>query len=191
MTKSGSLNQSEYAAQYWWLMFCAGVLFFGLGVWILASPVSSYLSLSLLFAFGMIFSGLFELIFAIGNRKRLHGWGWTMAGGLIDVSLGSYLLNYPLLTMVVMPVIIGLWIMVRGFMAIGSSIELRAYGILDWVWLRHTDCCFVITYHWTPTPGNNKHRDVDCICIYFIRDFQGVFCLCNLENSRSMAVLIF
>ncbi|WGQ10629.1 DUF308 domain-containing protein [Pedobacter gandavensis] len=144
MRKSEYLNEGEYATQYWWLMFCAGILFIGLGVWILASPVSSYLSLSLFFAFGMIFSGLFELIFAIGNRKKLHGWAWTMAGGLIDVSLGSYLLNYPLLTMVVMPIIIGLWMMFRGFMAISSSIELRAYGVLDWVWLLLTGILIVV-----------------------------------------------
>ncbi|WP_316818260.1 HdeD family acid-resistance protein [Pedobacter nyackensis] len=144
MRKKEYFNERESAAQYWWLMFCAGILFLGLGVWILASPVSSYLSLSLLFAFGMIFSGLFELVFAIGNRKRLHGWGWTMTGGLIDVVLGSYLLNYPLLTMVVMPVIIGLWMLFRGFMAIGNSIELRAYGVLDWVWLLLTGILIVV-----------------------------------------------
>nr|WP_121272019.1 DUF308 domain-containing protein [Pedobacter schmidteae] len=144
MRKKEYFNEGESAAQYWWLMFCAGILFLGLGAWILASPVSSYLSLSLLFAFGMIFSGLFELVFAIGNRKRLHGWGWTMTGGLIDVVLGSYLLNYPLLTMVVMPVIIGLWMLFRGFMAIGNSIELRAYGVLDWVWLLLTGILIVV-----------------------------------------------
>lgn len=142
--KTENLHAADYAAQYWWLMFCAGILFLGLGIWILASPVASYLSLSLLFAFGMIFSGLFELIFSIGNRKRLHGWGWTMTGGLIDVFLGVYLLNIPLLTMVVMPVIIGLWMLFRGFMAIGSSIELRAYGVLDWLWLLFTGILIVV-----------------------------------------------
>lgn len=137
-------DHTEYAAQFWWLMFCSGVLFVCLGIWILASPVASYLSLSLLFAFGMIFSGLFELVFSIGNRKKLHGWGWTLAGGLIDVVLGCYLLNFPLLTMIVMPIIIGLWMLFRGFMAIGSSIELRAYGVLDWLWLLFTGVLIVV-----------------------------------------------
>jgi uncharacterized membrane protein HdeD (DUF308 family) len=132
------------AAQYWWLMFCSGVLFIGLGIWMLAAPVSSYLSLSLLFAFGMIFAGIFEVTFSVSNRKRLHGWGWTLSGGLIDIFLGGYLLNLPLLTMVIMPVIIGLWMLFRGFMAISSSIELRAYGILDWAWLLLTGILIVV-----------------------------------------------
>lgn len=142
--KTRDFNESEYAAQHWWLMFSAGVLFVVLGIWILASPVASYLALSWFFAFGMIFSGLFEVIFSIGNHKRLHGWGWIMAGGLIDIFLGTYLLNYPLLTMIVMPIIIGLWMLFRGFMAIGSSIELRAYGILDWLWLLFTGILIVL-----------------------------------------------
>jgi len=132
------------ASQYWWLMFCSGMLFIVLGIWMLAAPVSSYLSLSLLFAFGMIFAGIFETTFAISNHKRLHGWGWTLSGGLIDIVLGSYLLNFPLLTMVVMPIIIGLWMLFRGFMAISSSIELRAYGVLDWVWLLLTGILIVV-----------------------------------------------
>lgn len=142
--KPKNINFIGYNAQYWWLMLLAGVLFVGLGIWILASPVASYLSLSLLFAFGMIFAGFFEIIFAIGNYKTLHGWGWTLAGGLIDLFLGIYLLNYPLLTMVVMPVIMGLWMLFRGCMAIGSSIELRAYGVLDWAWLLLTGVLIVL-----------------------------------------------
>lgn len=140
-------NENEfigYSTQYWWLMLSAGILFIAIGIWILASPVASYLSLSLLFAFGMIFSGLFEAVFAIGNHKTLPGWGWTLTGGLVDLFLGFYLLNLPLLTMVVMPVIIGLWMLFRGFMAIGSSLKLRAYGVLDWSWLLVTGMLIVI-----------------------------------------------
>lgn len=142
--KTKEINFIGYTTQYWWLMFSAGFLFIGLGIWILVSPVASYLSLSLLFAFGMIFSGFFEIVFAAGNYKTLHGWGWTLVGGIIDLFLGLYLLSLPLLTMVIMPIIIGLWMLFRGCMAIGSSLELRAYGILDWAWLLITGILIVI-----------------------------------------------
>ena len=142
--KTQNLNFIGYTSQYWWLMLLAGVLFIGLGIWILASPVASYLSLSLMFAFGMLFAGVFEIVFAIGNYKRLQGWGWTLMGGLIDLFLGLYLLNYPLLTMVVMPLVMGLWMLFRGCMAIGSSLELRAYGVMDWTWLLVTGILIVL-----------------------------------------------
>jgi len=130
--------------KYWWLMLFAGVLLIGLGVWILASPVASYLSLSLVFAAGMVMTGSFEVIFSITNYKDVQGWGWTLAGGLVDLVLGVYLLYYPLLTMIVLPLIMGFWMLFRGFMAIGSSIELRAYGILDWGWLLFTGVMIIL-----------------------------------------------
>jgi len=142
--KTVNVNFIGYTTQYWWLMLSAGILFIGLGVWILASPVSSYLSLSLLFACGMLFAGVFEVIFAIGNHRALDGWGWTLAGGIIDLLLGAYLLSYPLLSMILLPMIIGLWMLFRGCMAIGSSLELRAYGILDWIWLLVTGIFIVL-----------------------------------------------
>jgi len=142
--KTQNVNYIGYTSQYWWLMCSAGILFIGLGVWILASPVSSYLSLSLFFACGMLFAGVFEVVFAIGNHTNLKGWGWTLAGGMIDLLLGAYLLYYPLLSMIVLPMIMGLWMLFRGCMAIGSSLELRAYGVLDWIWLLVTGVLIVL-----------------------------------------------
>lgn len=142
--KSKNINFIGYSVEYWWLMLFVGILFIGLGAWVLALPVSSYLALSQMFSFGMIFSGIFEIIFSIGNRATLRGWGWILTGGMIDFLLGIYLLNYPLLSMVVMPLIMGLWMLFRGCLAIGSSLELRAYGVLDWIWLLFTGVLILI-----------------------------------------------
>jgi uncharacterized membrane protein HdeD (DUF308 family) len=46
--------------------------------------------------------------------------------------------------MVVMPLIMGLWMLFRGCMAIGSSLELRAYGVMDWIWLLVTGVLIVV-----------------------------------------------
>ncbi|WP_432709173.1 HdeD family acid-resistance protein [Pedobacter sp.] len=142
--KTQDINFIGYNSKYWWLMALAGLLFIGLGIWILATPVVSYLSLSLLFAFLMLLAGIFETVFSIGNHKTLQGWGWVLVGGLIDLFLGAYLLYYPALSMVVLPLIVGFWIMFRGFMAIGSSLELRSSGVKDWGWLMATGILIVL-----------------------------------------------
>lgn len=133
--KTKSVQFIGYSNQYWWIMFLAGVVFISLGISILAAPVSSYLSFSLLFAFGMLFGGCFEVVFSLGNHKAMHKWGLSLAGGMIDFLLGAWLMNYPLLSMVLMPLVIGFWMLFRGCMAFGKSLALRAYGVLDWVWL--------------------------------------------------------
>jgi uncharacterized membrane protein HdeD (DUF308 family) len=142
--KTKEFNFLGFSNQYWWLMFSAGVLFVCLGVWILASPVHRYESLGLLFAFGLIFSGFFEIIFAVGNHRSLQKWGLTLLAGIVDLFLGIYLIKVPLLTLMIMPLVLGLWLLFRGCMAINSTLSLRAYGVLDWVWLLFTGALIIL-----------------------------------------------
>src|SRR5699024_10594664 len=73
-------------------------------------------------------------IFALSNRKGIPSWGWYIAGGIIDVILGSYLIAYPIVSMEVIPFIIAFWLMFRGFSATGYSVDLKRYGTRDWGW---------------------------------------------------------
>lgn len=42
---------------------------------------------------------------------------------------------YPVVTMAVLPLILGFWILIRGFMAIGGALDLRTLGVRGWAWL--------------------------------------------------------
>ena len=60
--------------------------------------------------------------------------GWYLAGGIIDLILGIYLVAYPLLSMEVIPFIVAFWMMFRGFSATGYSMDLKRYGTREWGW---------------------------------------------------------
>ncbi|HEY0177408.1 MAG TPA: DUF308 domain-containing protein [Pedobacter sp.] len=120
---------------YWWLILIAGLLLFGLGIWVVVSPLNSYISISLALSIVMLVTGIAELIFAIVNFKSIETWGWIFVSGLIDLSIGGYLFLYPLITMAILPVIIGLWLLFRGFIVISNSFDMRSYGFKDWGWL--------------------------------------------------------
>ena len=130
--------------RHWWLVLFAGVLLIGLGVWVVSSPFQSYLSLSLLFAACVVAAGLFELTFSIVNHKIMNGWGWMLAGGMIDVFVGGYLFYYPLITMIILPLIVGFWLLFRGIMAIGNALDVRSYGFGDWRWLLFTGVTIIL-----------------------------------------------
>jgi uncharacterized membrane protein HdeD (DUF308 family) len=53
---------------------------------------------------------------------------------------------YQLLSLLMLEhcLIIGLWMLFRGWMAIGNSLELRAYGIFDWTWLLGTGFMIIL-----------------------------------------------
>lgn len=122
------------SVQYWWLFLLTGILLIIIGLWVFSSPVTAYLSLSILFAVGILVSGIFEIIFAIANNKTMESWGWILASGILDLFIGIYLSSYPMVTVTVLPFILGFWLLFRGFMAIGLALEIRSYGAKDWGW---------------------------------------------------------
>ncbi|WP_420147542.1 HdeD family acid-resistance protein [Spirosoma sp.] len=121
-------------AKYWWIPVLVGIVMIGFSIWIVLTPLTSYLSLSILFSIILAVSGLAEVAFAINNRQLINEWGWLLVGGLIDLALGMYLLMNPAVTMTVLPLLVGVVLLIRGAFAIGSSLRLRSAGIPNWGW---------------------------------------------------------
>ena len=117
-----------------WLISAAGVLLLGMGIWVIAYPFESYIFMSLLLAVCIFITGVIEIIFSMINFKFIEEWGWILLSGLIDFSVGGYLLLYPLITMAVLPIIIGLWILFRAFSTILGALEMKKYGLRSWGW---------------------------------------------------------
>ena len=111
-----------------------GFILVVVGIWVFASHATAYLSLSILFGASILTIGFFETAFAISARKSLEGWGWKLAGGLLDIAISSYLLMYPAVTMAILPFVLGFWLLLRGFSAIGFSFDIKSYGDLNWGW---------------------------------------------------------
>ena len=116
-----TLKSIRDSINYWWLFLLTGILLIVVGLWVFASPLASYLSLSFIFAFGILFTGVFEVIFAISNRKTMDNWGWTLSSGILDLVIGFYLMAYPAITIAILPLILGFWLLFRGFSAIENS----------------------------------------------------------------------
>ena len=122
----------DEAIKYWYLPLLIGLLFIVLGIWVLATPLSSYLSLSLLFSLSFLVTGIFETVLAITNRKRIDNWGWVLASGILNTLIGILLLVTPTISVITLPYYVGFTVLFRSLTAIGMSIELKNYGIADW-----------------------------------------------------------
>ena len=97
-------DEMEHAVKNWWLSLILGILYIIVALCLLFAPGSSYIALSVIFSISMLISGIIEIIFSISNRRSISSWGWYLAGGIIDLILGIYLVAYPLLSMEVIPV---------------------------------------------------------------------------------------
>lgn len=127
-------NELRHSVKNGWTSLFLGIVYIIVALWLMFAPLNSYIALSIVFSISMLVSGILEIIFALSNRKGIPSWGWYIAGGIIDVILGSYLIAYPIVSMEVIPFIIAFWLMFRGFSATGYSVDLKRYGTRDWGW---------------------------------------------------------
>ena len=96
-------NEIQHSVKNWWTSLLLGIVYIIVALWLMFSPVSTYVALSIIFSVSMLISGILEIIFAFSNRKGVPSWGWYIVGGLIDLVLGIYLIAYPMVSMEVIP----------------------------------------------------------------------------------------
>ena len=125
-------TQIKTIARNWYMELIMGILFILVGVWVFMTPASSYIAFSVFFAITFLITGIMEMSFAISSRKYVEGWGWSLAGGIIDTLIGLLLVSKPALTMTVLPFYVGFALLFRSSLAIGLSFELGRLKIPDW-----------------------------------------------------------
>ncbi len=126
------LTNLKKSIKHWYLSLIVGIIFIAVGIWVFLTPVSSYITLAILFAVMFLVTGIIEISFAIGNRKELSNWGWTLAVGIIDLLVGILLVAQPGISILVLPIYVGFAVMFRSISAISWSVELKNLGVLSW-----------------------------------------------------------
>ena len=161
-------DELQQEVKNWWISLILGILYVIVAISLMFSPLSGYAVLSILFSVSMLFSGLLEISFAVSNRRRVSSWGWYLAGGIIDMILGFYLIAYPMLSMEVIPFIIAFWLMFRGFSSVGYAMDLKRYGgkRLGMVCCFRYSCRHLLAHHLVATCSRRPLRRVhDFVCI--------------------------
>jgi uncharacterized membrane protein HdeD (DUF308 family) len=129
---STSSYRAANSVKHWYIPLVIGLLLIVLGIDVLDTPVSSFLALSLLFALLFLLSGILEIAFSIANQLKLHSWGWYLAGGIFSTLFGLLLLRRPGLSMVTLPIMIGLFLLFNSVNAIGWAFDLKKLGVHSW-----------------------------------------------------------
>ena len=121
--------------RHWWLMLIAGILCVVAGILVFVFPMDSYLALSIIFGVLMLVVGAAQLIIASTSGNYLSMRGYVIVGGVLDLILGIILCAYPVATVVVLPVMLGIWMMYHSFMiiAFGGDLETFRIGGSGWV----------------------------------------------------------
>lgn len=117
------------AVQHWWLLMLAGILCFACGIAVFAFPLESYVVISILVGVVMLFTGAAQLIIASSSGNYLAMRGYMIVGGIVDLLLGLFLCIYPGITLMVLPLLLGIWLMYHSFMLIAFGGDLDTFRI--------------------------------------------------------------
>lgn len=117
---------------HWYIPLIIGLFFVVSALYIFRTPLESYVSLSILFSWLFLASGILEILFSLSNRKEIENWGWTLFAGILNIVIGIILLSNPGFTMVLLPIYIGFGLMFRSIHGMSSSFELKSYKVNGW-----------------------------------------------------------
>ena len=132
----------------WWLFLVIGILMFIGGIWVVRTPVASYVTLAWLFGVLVLADGIFYIVFSLSNIRRLTGWGWYLAAGILELLIGIYLLMNPVILLTILPFVVGFWLLFRGITLISSSLELKGHSIPGWGWVLTLGILLTVISFW-------------------------------------------
>lgn len=121
--------------KHWYIPLLVGIFFVIVSIVVFSSPVSSLLTLAVLFAITFLLGGASETIFALVNRHRLHNWGWSLGFGIITLVIGILLISNPGLSLTALAFYVGFTILFRSISSISFALDLKRYGSKNWTGL--------------------------------------------------------
>ena len=98
------------AVRHWWMLMLAGVLCVAAGIAVFVFPLESYVALSICFGVLMLIVGAVQLIIASTSNNYLMMKGYVIVGGVLDLILGLFMCLYPGITLMLIPIMLGIWI---------------------------------------------------------------------------------
>ncbi len=129
------VNSIESKVKHWYLLLIFGLISIALGIVVFATPVQTFLVLSVFFSWAFMIAGLLEAIYSIANRDHLSSWGWYLALGILTFILGLQLIMNPSESVMVLAFYIGFWLLFRSMMYISSSLDLKRMNSSNWGWV--------------------------------------------------------
>ncbi|GAA4296774.1 HdeD family acid-resistance protein [Aestuariibaculum suncheonense] len=130
--KAQFLKTIRNSIKHWYIPLIVGLLFVGLGIYTLVSPVETFLALAFVFSISFMLSGISEIAFAIANKEEMDNWGWNLAFGIMTLLIGILLMSKPEISLTTLSFYIGFLILFRSMMGVSYALELKHYGVLDW-----------------------------------------------------------
>ncbi|MGH1588808.1 HdeD family acid-resistance protein [Methylobacterium phyllosphaerae] len=112
-------------AQNWWVVVLRGVLAIAFAILALAMPVSTLISLILLFAAYMLVDGVFAIVASLRAARHRRRWGALFFGGVVNILTGVLAATWPGITALVFVAMTAAWSIISGGAMLAAAVRLK------------------------------------------------------------------
>lgn len=112
-------------ARNWWLIAVRGVLAIVFGILALAMPVSTLISLILVFAAYMLVDGIFAIAASLRAARHSKRWGPLLLGGIVNILTGALAAAWPGITALAFVVLTAAWSIISGSAMLVAAVRLK------------------------------------------------------------------
>jgi uncharacterized membrane protein HdeD (DUF308 family) len=113
--KTMATDAKEYAEGLWWLYVLEGIVAIAFGVIALFLPGLTLAALVIMFALYVIIIGIIELTHGFNAMGRNNSWWFSVVVGIVLLGVGLYLFRNLSIALNAFIVLIGAFVLVRGF----------------------------------------------------------------------------
>lgn len=152
-------EQSEYLIDRWWLSLLIGIMSIAIGFLVLVNPVGSYYTFALWMGLVILISGIMGLVQSLTSQNYFVRRGWLVLASIADIFIGIILLFNSLLAEMILPLLLGFWLLYRGSVMLAQGFDLRSYGRRDAAWVIFYSivvCLLGIAVIWLPSTLGNE-----------------------------------
>jgi uncharacterized membrane protein HdeD (DUF308 family) len=101
-----------------------GVLSIIIGLWAVRHVLLTLLALVVLLGIFWVVNGTIELFTALSHRGMSQR-GWSAAMGVLSILAGIVVLIYPGVSLLTLSIVLGIWLLIYGFMEITAAFRIR------------------------------------------------------------------
>ncbi|MDX2430314.1 MAG: DUF308 domain-containing protein, partial [Bacteroides sp.] len=98
------------------------------------APAESFAKISMFIGIIILVSGTSGLFLTIMNRRGIPGWGFQLAGALIDMAIGLILLINPEILLKIITIFSAIWLTISGILVLRNAFKFRELEREIWRW---------------------------------------------------------
>jgi len=103
----------DRSIRHWWVFLIRGILFILVGIYMIFSPLASFIALGFLFGLMILLAGISELL-NVPRGNSSGGRSWHLALGIIEILFGIVLMSHVATSVAILRILVGISFIFRG-----------------------------------------------------------------------------